>query len=316
MPSASVPAALRPRAGLNPTRVRMPDDGAWATAAEFLLARFPQHAQRSAELIANGEVYDAAGVPITTQTPYQTNRDLYLFRDPPTDEPPVPALNEIEILYQDNDLLVIDKPHQVSVIPRGRWVTQTALVYLRNNLDLPELSPVHRLDRPTAGVLVFTTRPQVRGAYQTLFQKRKVHKEYLAVTQAPPAGSELANANSYPKTISSRIVKQHGVTRAEEVPGEPNAETELHLAGIKDSKALWRLHPKTGKTHQLRLHLNSLGLPILGDPFWPELVPPDSEQALHPDPPLQLLAKVMEFIDPFIGEHRSFESRRALSCWE
>lgn len=179
----AVPVTLRPRAGLNPTRVRMSAalpadnslellagqgrDGASLpepnTALEYLQLRFPESVDRIAEKVALGEVYDETGAPISAATPFQERRDLYLFRDPPPDEPKVAALSEIEILHRDENLLVIDKPHLVSVMPRGRWVTQTALVYLRNMLDLPELSPVHRLDRPTAGVLVFTIRPQVRG---------------------------------------------------------------------------------------------------------------------------------------------------------
>ena len=312
-----IPANLRPRNGLNPTRVRLPDVEAtqvgretqFETGLAYLQARFPDSADRISELVSNSEVYADNGEPINAQTPFQPHTHLYLFRDPPTDEPIVQALNNIEILYQDENLLVIDKPHQVSVIPRGRWVTQTALVYLRNKLDMPGLAPVHRLDRPTAGVLVFTTNPEVRGAYQMLFQDRKVHKEYLAVTAAPPSGSE------YPKTIRNRIVKVKGIARAQEVPGEINAETAIELLGVKSEVALWRLKPKTGKTHQLRLHMNSIGFPIIGDPFWPEMRA-DLAGDPDPDPPLQLLAKVIEFIDPITGEQRRFESRRSLNCWE
>jgi len=285
------------------------------TAYEFLQFRFPENAQRIAELVATGEIYDATGQPITTATPFEPGRDLYLFRDPPGDEPEVPELAEIEILHRDDNLLVIDKPHRVAVIPRGRWITQTALVYLRNLLDLPQLSPVHRLDRPTAGVLVFAVRPEVRGVYQMLFQDRQVNKEYLAVTQAPASGSELATLANYPLVVRSRIVKQRGIAPALEVPGEPNAETTLRLLDARDNRALWSLQPKTGKTHQLRLHLNSIGLPILGDPFWPTLRSEAELDDSH-QPPLQLLAKTLEFIDPITGEQRRFESRRRLFCWE
>jgi len=311
-----LPDNLRPRNGLNPTRVRLPDADAerFETGLAYLQARFPDSADRIAQLVSNGEVYADNGEPINAQTPFQPHTHLYLFRDPPTDEPIVEALNDIEILYQDENLLVIDKPHQVSVIPRGRWVTQTALVYLRNKLDMPQLAPVHRLDRPTAGVLVFTTNPEVRGAYQVLFQDRKVHKEYLAVTAAPSSHG-FSSGSEYPKTVSNRIVKVKGIARAQEFPGETNAETAIELLGVKSEVALWRLKPKTGKTHQLRLHMNSIGFPIIGDPFWPEM---RAELAgdPDPDPPLQLLAKVIEFIDPITGEQRRFESRRSLNCWE
>jgi len=309
--------------------------GDYQTALQFLQARFPDDAERIGELVTTGQVFDRLGEPITAQTPFVAQRPLYLFRDPPSDEPEVPNLTDIQVLYRDDNLLVIDKPHQVSVIPRGRWVTHTALVYLRNLLDLPELSPLHRLDRPTAGVLAFSVKPQVRGAYQMLFQNRQVHKEYLAVTaapqleplsdqpalrpnpQQPEAFTRWLTNPSEPYVLKSRIVKQRGITRAEEVPGESNAETSIYLEQLHSAqnRALWRLVPKTGKTHQLRVHMNSLGLPILGDPFWPVLRT-DLAEVENPEPPLQLLAKVMEFIDPFTGEQRRFESQRQLLCWE
>ncbi|MCL2595505.1 MAG: pseudouridine synthase [Promicromonosporaceae bacterium] len=323
------------RDGLNPTRLVLPhnDDAsevAWPTAFAYLLWRFPDDEARLREKVAVGEVVDGLGRPITEATPYEPRGFLWLYRDPPANEPPVPALADIRVLHRDENLLVVDKPHLVSVMPRGRWVTQTALVHLRQALNLPELSPAHRLDRPTAGVLAFTTRASARGAYQGIFQERRVHKVYEAVASLQRVGSftsirhfELPNRretadssemSSFPVTVYSRIIKKRGVIAAQEVPGEPNAESRIDLIAHDDARrlGLFRLEPRTGKTHQLRLHMNSLGLPILHDPFWPMLRSPEEEDSTRP---LQLLARSLAFTDPFTGKDHEFTSQRQLSEW-
>ncbi|GGI10060.1 pseudouridine synthase [Isoptericola cucumis] len=303
------------RDGLNPTRLVLPHDAAsvarYPTAAAYLLDRFPHDAARLAEKLAAGEVVTGAGAVVDASTPFEPRGFLYLYRDPPADEPEVPALAELEVLHRDDDLLVVDKPHLVATMPRGRWVTRTVLVHLRATLDLPDLAPAHRLDRPTAGVLVLTVRPQVRGAYQTAFQDRAVRKTYEAVAPLPPAGSALADG---PQVVRSRIVKHRGVVRAVEEPGEPNAESRIELVARDEDRGvgLYRLEPHTGKTHQLRLHLASLGLPILGDTFWPEL---RADAPDDPDAPLQLLSRSVELDDPLTGERRRFVSRRTLAAW-
>lgn len=300
------------RDGLNPTRLVLPHDAAsvatYATAVEYLLARFPDDAARLREKLAAGEVLTGHGEAVTERTPYEPRGFLYLYRDPPPDEPEVPALADVEVLHRDDDLLVVDKPHLVSTMPRGRWVTRSLLVHLRATLALPDLVPAHRLDRPTAGVLVLTVRPEVRGAYQEAFQERRVRKVYEAVAPLPPAG------RAFPTTVRSRIVKHRGVVRAAEEPGEPNAESRVDLAARDDERdlGLYRLEPHTGKTHQLRLHMASLGIPILHDPFWPEL---RADAPDDPERPLQLLARSLELVDPLTGEPRRFESRRSLSAW-
>lgn len=300
------------RDGLNPTRLVLPHDPAsvvrWGTAMAYLLERFPDDAERLREKVAAGEVVTGRGEPVDETTPYEPRGFLFLYRDPPADEPPAPALAEVEVLHRDRDLLVVDKPHLVATMPRGRWVTQTLLVHLRRELDLPELAPAHRLDRPTAGVLVLTVRPQVRGAYQELFAQRRVRKVYEAVAPLPGDGLAL------PATVRSRIVKHRGTAPALQEPGAPNTESLVDLAARDDARGLglYRLEPHTGKTHQLRLHMASLGLPILHDPFWPVLRPDAPDD---PERPLQLLARSLAFTDPLSGAPRRFESRRTLREW-
>lgn len=246
-----------------------------------------------AKVIA-GEVVDADGVAVDGTTVLPAGASVYLYRDLPQ-EVPVPF--GIEVLHRDDDIVVVDKPHFLATMPRGRHVAQTALVRLRRELDLPELSPAHRLDRLTAGVLLFTTRRELRGRYQTLFARGEVRKTYLARATVDP---QLV----LPQLVSNRIVKRRGQLQAVVVPGEPNAETLIELIS---PDGLYRLTPRTGRTHQLRLHMAGLGVPILGDSLYPNIVPvPDDDFST----PLQLLAQGIEFDDPITGSRREFISRR------
>jgi tRNA pseudouridine32 synthase/23S rRNA pseudouridine746 synthase len=295
-------APLPVRDGLNPSRVRLPESGPWATTVEYLLQRFDGDRLRVTEKVAAGEVVDAAGMPIEPDTPFEPDSFVFLYRDP-VPERRVPF--EIDILYRDSDLLVIDKPHFLATMPRGFFIVESALVRLRRELELPDLSPLHRLDRVTAGVLMFSLRPEQRGAYQQLFAHRKVTKYYEAVAPYRPD-------QPMPRTVRSRIVKERGTPTADEVPGEPNSATTIELLDVRGDDGLYGLHPATGKVHQLRLHMCSLGLPIRNDNFYPKLldIPPYDYSS-----PLQLLAKSVAFDDPFTGERRAFESRRTLATW-
>lgn len=299
---------------------------------DYLVARFPDDAARLREKVAAGEVVDEIGRPLGTDAPYVAGTLVYLYRDA-APEARVPF--EIDVLHHDDDLLVIDKPHFLASTPRGAYVVESAVVRLRRDLGLPEISPAHRLDRITAGVLVLTTRREVRGAYQQLFASRTIRKTYEAVAGVDPT-------LQLPTTVRSRIVKEHGTLVAQEVAGEPNAESRITLVETRDARdatssarsarsaggrpgaeqtspgvpcaALGRyvLEPHTGKTHQLRLHMASLGLPILNDNFYPSFydVAPDDYSA-----PLQLLARSISFTDPLSGEDRTFTSRRTLEAW-
>ncbi len=294
-------APLPVRDGLNPSRIRLPESGP-STVLEHLVERFAGDAERVREKVDAGEVVDGDGAVIGASTPFVPGRWVFMYRDP-APEPRVPF--EIEILHSDDDLLVVDKPHFLATMPRGLHVVESVLVRLRRQLAEPDLSPIHRLDRVTAGVLIFSRRPEHRGAYQTLFARRRVTKYYEAVA---PFRVEVR----MPTTVESRIVKYRGTPTAQQVPGEPNARTRIELLAVDGDNALYGLHPATGKVHQLRLHMNSLGVPIVGDNFYPTLLDTPREDYSSP---LQLLAKRIEFDDPFTGEPRRFESRRRLSGW-
>ncbi|OBK88610.1 pseudouridine synthase [Mycolicibacter heraklionensis] len=284
------PAPLPVRDGLGPARLRLHGG---PVAAE-LRNRF---GTATAAKVAAGEVVTADGAVVDDTTVLPAGAHVFFYRDL-ADEVPVPF--DLPLLHRDADLVVIDKPHFLATMPRGSHVAQTALVRLRRELDLPELSPAHRLDRLTAGVLLFTTRRELRGPYQALFARGAVRKQYLARSSAEPSVA-------FPQLVRSRIVKERGCLQAREEPGEPNAETLIESMG--DGR--YRLTPRTGRTHQLRVHLASLGLPIDGDPLYPQVIevaPDDFSQ------PLRLLAHRLEFDDPFTGRPRGFVSERDLDA--
>lgn len=278
------PAPLPVRDGLGPARLRVRGGPVLAE----LNARFGMQ---------DREVVVADGTPVDETTVLPAGSCVYLYRDLP-DEVTVPF--DIPVLYRDDDIVVADKPHFLATMPRGRHVAQTAQVRLRRDLGLPELSPAHRLDRLTAGVLLFTTRRERRGTYQTLFARGAVHKTYLARAAVTP---DLV----LPRVVRSRIVKRRGRLQAVCEPGEPNAETLVELAS---ADGLYRLTPRTGRTHQLRVHMAALGLPIQGDPLYPNVINVPADEF---STPLQLLARSIEFDDPVSGARRQFVSSRQLS---
>ena len=337
------PSPLAQRDGVNPVRLRLPgaesteggegDGGqgaAGGTVADYLRVRYGPAVgrERVGAMLEEGRFVMADG-PVDERTPYEAGAWVWFHRDL-APERPVPF--PITVVYRDERIVVADKPHFLATTPRGRHVTQTALARLRRDLGLPRLSPAHRLDRLTAGLLLFVVSPRDRGAYQTLFRDRRVRKEYEAVAAYDPRVA-------LPRTVRSRIVKEHGRIAAQEVPGPPNAESRIELLAHRGPLGRYRLLPVTGRTHQLRVHMNALGLPLLNDPVYPHVLPERPEDtgvqgtADHPDvrdsaagadggvdaapfgDPLQLLARAMEFTDPRTGRELRFESARRLAAW-
>lgn len=308
MPRPTRPRRPLPlRDGVDPVRIRLADPGQGPRSIpEELRRRFPDRLAELDAALAAGQVVTADGAPVTAATRRHRGMDVWTYRTP---EPEVPVPFEIEILYSDDRLVVVDKPHFLATTPRAGHVTQTALVRLRREPGLEDLAPAHRLDRLTAGVLVFTVDPRYRGLYQDLFAARRVRKTYLAVAPAPAGTPEV-------RERSSRIVKTRGILQAAEVDGEPDAHTRITLLETRGTGSarvgLYRLEPTTGRTHQLRVHLNALGAPILGDDLYPVVrtVPPGDFSG-----PLQLLASSVGFTDPVTGEERLFTTRRTLESW-
>ncbi|UJA07142.1 pseudouridine synthase [Streptomyces collinus] len=298
------PAPLPQRDGVDPVRVRLPYEGAWGTVREHLVARLTGAGPGVVEAMFDaGQVVGADGRAVAPDAPYEPGRYVWFHRDPPA-EVPVPF--PVEVVHRDEHIVVADKPHFLATTPRGTHVTQTALARLRHELGIPTLTAAHRLDRLTAGLVLFTVRPEERGAYQTLFRDRAVRKEYEAVAPYDPS-------LALPLTVRSRIVKERGIPAAREVEGEPNAVTRVDPAGHRDGLGRYRLVPETGQTHQLRVHLSALGVPILGDPLYPRVTPPVPAGDFRR--PLQLLARRLEFTDPVTGVEHAFTSGRTLRAW-
>lgn len=291
--SASCVALPQPPAGTAP----------WPGVLDFLAQRLPRvaRAEWSARM-ARGEVLDESGLPVPPDAPYRGGTRLYYWRTLEA-EPVVPF--EERVLFQDAHLVVADKPHFLPVTPGGRFVQQTLLVRLKQRLDLPDLSPVHRIDRETAGLVLFSVRPQDRAAYQALFRDRTVDKVYEAI-----AASDATQV--FPQRRRSRIEEDASTFfRTREVPGEPNSETTIDVLEQRGAWARYRLEPVTGKRHQLRVHMAALGLPLVGDQFYPRVLrgPDETEDYANP---LRLLARGIAFTDPVTGEPRRFESQQQL----
>ena len=268
----------------------------WPTLRSFLRERLAADADVEG-MLAEGRFVRADGTAITGDEPCAPNQFLWFHRDL-RDEPVVPF--DFEVLYRDERIIVVDKPHFLSTIPRGRHVLQSVVVRARDRFALPELGAAHRLDRLTAGVLVLTTEQRWRAAYQTMFEHRSVAKSYLALA---PVRTRLG----LPATVVSHIRKRRGHLQAEEVPGaDPNARTLVELAETRGDYGRYLLTPLTGKTHQLRVHLNSLGIPIVGDPLYPEVIDVELDDFRTA---LQLVARTLQFTDPVDGSPRHFESR-------
>ena len=297
---STLPAhGLPTRHGVSPSCVGLPP-GPWASMLDFLVERFPA-IDRSVWLqrMAAGEVVDEHGEPVTATRPYRGHMRVYYYRALPH-EPRLPF--EAQVLFQDAHLVVADKPHFLPVTPSGHYLQETLLVRLKNLLGIADLIPIHRIDRETAGLVMFAVQPAERDAYQGLFRDKVVRKHYQAVA---PWRAGLA----FPLVRTSRIVEDEPFFRQRETAGEANSETHMDVLEVRGAQALYALSPVTGKKHQLRVHMNALGLPILNDRMYPPVAhTPDDDFSQ----PLQLLAKSIEFTDPVTGQLRRFESELML----
>lgn len=296
---------LPQRLGLDAAWIRTPDFDAahplpWVTMGEWLEEKLSEFIDVPAFLDAERFVYED-GTPTTAADPYRPHTFVWFHRDL-SDEVFVPG--RIHVVHRDERIVVIDKPAFLATIPRGRHVQQSVVVRLRAELGLPELSPLHRLDRVTSGLLILATEKRWRGAYQTMFQRGEVSKTYRALAPVRP---DLR----LPVTVRNHLVKHHGRMQAEVVHGAPaNAESLIEQESLTSADtAIYRLTPRTGRTHQLRMHMLGLGIPIVGDPLYPHNLNVSVEDFRTP---LQLLASDVRFTDPVDGGVRRYRSVRTL----
>ena len=291
---------LPARHGVSPSCIGLPA-GDWPTFTDFLVRRFPAIGLDTwLQRMADGLVVDEFGDRVTPGRPYRGRMRLYYYRALEA-EARIPF--EAAVLFQDEHLVVADKPHFLPVTPSGHYLQETLLVRLKNLLGIDSLIPIHRIDRETAGLVMFSVRPGERDAYQALFRRHEVVKHYQAIAPWRP---EL----KFPLTRKSRIVEDEPFFRQREMPGEPNSETHIEVLEVKGGLARYGLSPVTGKKHQLRVHMNALGIPIVNDRMYPPRQnTPDDDFAR----PLQLLAKSIAFTDPLTGHSRRFDSRFSLS---
>ena len=269
------------------------------TILEYLFARFPRiDPSIWRERVSRGVVTLSDGTTVSEDSPYRHGIFVFYRKEVPSE--PAPA-EEPLIIHRDEDILIVDKPHGMPVTPVGQYVERSLLACLQRTTGLDTLAPMHRLDSETAGLLLLTTNVDVRGQYHRLFAEGLIEKEYRAIAYIKDA------ANRMHWRIENRIERGEPWFRQKIVEGPANAITEIELLEQHEGTGLFRLVPRTGKKHQLRVHMASIGFPIIGDPFYPEI-----SKKREGDPPLQLLANRLAFIDPRSGEPRSFTSRRLL----
>jgi tRNA pseudouridine32 synthase/23S rRNA pseudouridine746 synthase len=268
---------------------------------DFLSEAFPNvsRAVWTARMRA-GKVLDDAGAPVAPDAAYMPGRRIFYFREV-ENEPAIPFAEEI--LFQNGELLVACKPHFLPVTPGGRFVNECLLQRLRRRTGIEQLAPLHRIDRETAGIVVFSVNPETRGRYHDLFMRGAVEKTYFALAELrePPREDRWI--------VENRIVRGEPRFRMTTTPGAPNARSRIHFEGMEGTCGRFRLQPETGKTHQLRLHMSGLKFGILNDRVYPELQPQRDDDFAHP---LQLLAAGLRFHDPVAGVAREFVSTRVL----
>lgn len=281
------------------SRVTLPKaDPAPATVLDFLMARFPRIADWPSRM--DRGLVRAEGAPLPAAAPYRAGLEVTYFREVAA-EAPVPF--EARILHRDAQLLVADKPPFLPVVPAGGFVRETLLARLQAETGIADLAPLHRLDRETTGLVLFSVDPATRSAYAGLFAGRGITKTYEAVAEArtEPAQREWR--------VENRIEAGEPFFRMAIVEGPPNALSHIRMLQWQEGRARFEIRPDTGRKHQIRLHMQAIGHPILNDRFYPELFPEGPPDFAHP---LQLLASRLEFTDPVSGEPRRFESEQTL----
>lgn len=285
--------------GVGPSCVRLPA-GQWKTVLDFLNERYARVDRATwVTRMSKGQVVDETGLCLHPESVYRMGARIFYYRELPREKPiPFPE----QVIYQDEHILVADKPHFLPVVPAGRFLQETLLTRLRRQRSLEDLVPAHRIDRETAGIVLFSLNPKTRSLYTSLFQHREIRKLYEALAPNP-------EGLSFPLTRRSRIVRGEPFFRMKEIAGAPNSETTIEILEHRSCGTLYQLIPATGKKHQLRVHLAALGMGIINDTLYPQSSFPAEDDFSRP---LKLLAKSISFQDPLSGQQRYFESERKL----
>lgn len=302
------------RNGVGASTVTLPNHGPWPTVLAYLIERFPGiNAEQWHARFAAGLVLDQNGQALTAEQAFRGQARIHYYRDL-IDEIPVPFA--APIVFQDEFLVIADKPHFLSVMPAGRYVQETLLVRLKRTTGIDTLTPMHRIDRDTAGLVVFVVKPETRGTYQSLFHTHQIKKHYEAIAPLPSwQTSTRSDSQRFPIRYRAHLQESANFMQMAVVDGEANSETSIDLLATDPDRQLghYRLEPITGKKHQLRAHMNALGLPICNDAIYPEHLPASADDFSRP---LQLLARAIAFQDPITGVPRRFESTRQLTMRE
>ena len=284
-----------------PSEITLPPvNQGWENLYQFLCSQFPRIAPDIwAARFRDGKIHWHNGDPVSMDAAFLPSRRLCYYREV-VSEPVIAAAHQI--VYQDNHILLACKPHGLPVIPGGEFVNECLLERLRRETGLEDIAPVHRLDRDTAGLVLFSINPHSRAAYYQLFAQGQIEKTYQAVATLP----QMLQQTPLPQQfgLHNRLEKSQPRFLMQAVTGEPNAHSTLRLVARKEQLGLFQLTPHTGKTHQLRLHMQAIGCPILFDPYYPTLLAKSAILA----GPLQLLAQQLQFVDPISGKAQSFRS--------
>jgi tRNA pseudouridine32 synthase/23S rRNA pseudouridine746 synthase len=288
--------------GVGPSKVFVKNtEKTYSYLIDFLVEKFPQIPKEEwVKRMDQGLVLDEEGIPQDSQAPCQENTFIYYYRSIEIEES-IP-FQEL-IIYEDDHLLIADKPHFLPVTPAGHYLQETLLVRLKNKTGIRDLTPIHRIDRETAGLVAFSKRVQDRNLYQVLFRERQIKKTYEAIA---PYQEHLKD--QFPIERISRIEESDIFIQMQEVPGEPNSDTVIQLLEVSKPWAKYQLELGTGKKHQLRVHMNALGMPIKYDKIYPNIVP-QPKMGKDFSEPLQLLAKQLSFNDPVTQLQHHFQSR-------
>jgi 23S rRNA pseudouridine1911/1915/1917 synthase len=282
---------------------RIGADTSGQTALAFYATRY-RHSSEAVwrERMARGEII-RRGKPAAPDDRL-TAGDVLVWRRPPWEEPPVPTA--IPVLYEDESVLVVDKPAGLPVLPDGGYLENTLVFLLRGHAaaDAPPV-PVHRLGRGTSGVIVLARSATVREHLCAQFRRATaeagravLRKSYRALTSAVPG---LPDAIEIRQPIGPVPCARLGTVHAASPAGRP-ACSRCRILARRGGTLLWEIELITGRPHQIRIHLASIGAPLLGDPFYgPGGVPRPDSDALPGDIGYTLRACALRFVHPRTG---------------